>query len=396
MIKNSIGGEKIIKTRIFTSLLAIAFAAAMIGGATMAWFTAEAEGPEATFTAGTVNIAAGLSAGIEEHLGGTCQVVREKTYPARVVADSTIQGKTILGHDIPDVRSDAQSVLSDSDGKFLSLGWLFENGSISGNGQVVVEFANPIVKSVTIGVAETTWGSYPLEQAQVFASMNGQTWEPIGVATNQSGDLVNGSRLTKFSLGELQWARYVKVVDATDPDLFANRTDDTVDGFDVSVIMAMEGYLKCDNWNPGDCTTLCWDITNVGTKGIVFRVDPYASWKFADGTDESEIPSNRLANIKVELCDGETGDAWCLSQGYDPNDWLIDPNGENDLNGIIYYVGDTALASNESALLCLKVCLDGPGTEDVYQGATLTFGAEIEAVQASNGAPNDFWNVNHY
>ena len=44
------------KTRILMSVLAIGLSIALIGGATMAWFTDEADVPEATFTAGTVDI----------------------------------------------------------------------------------------------------------------------------------------------------------------------------------------------------------------------------------------------------------------------------------------------------------------------------------------------------
>ena len=44
------------KTRILMSVLAIGLSIALIGGATMAWFTDEAGPVEATFTAGTVDI----------------------------------------------------------------------------------------------------------------------------------------------------------------------------------------------------------------------------------------------------------------------------------------------------------------------------------------------------
>ena len=46
------------KSRMLISLLVIALAAAAIGGATMAWFTDEAEVADVTFTAGTLKIAA--------------------------------------------------------------------------------------------------------------------------------------------------------------------------------------------------------------------------------------------------------------------------------------------------------------------------------------------------
>ena len=47
------------KTRILMSVLAIGLSIALIGGATMAWFTDDAEVPAATFTAGTVEVAVG-------------------------------------------------------------------------------------------------------------------------------------------------------------------------------------------------------------------------------------------------------------------------------------------------------------------------------------------------
>jgi predicted ribosomally synthesized peptide with SipW-like signal peptide len=47
------------KSRIFMSMLVIALAAALVGGATMSIFTAEAETNERTYAAGTVKIAAG-------------------------------------------------------------------------------------------------------------------------------------------------------------------------------------------------------------------------------------------------------------------------------------------------------------------------------------------------
>ena len=46
------------KTKILMSVLAIGMAIALIGGATMAWFTAEADVPEQQFTAGTVVVSA--------------------------------------------------------------------------------------------------------------------------------------------------------------------------------------------------------------------------------------------------------------------------------------------------------------------------------------------------
>jgi len=55
------------KSRIMISLLVIALAAAMIGGGTMAWFTAKDEAPENEFTAGTVMLEVGDEEVYDEH-----------------------------------------------------------------------------------------------------------------------------------------------------------------------------------------------------------------------------------------------------------------------------------------------------------------------------------------
>jgi len=49
------------KTKIFMSMLVIALAAALVGGATMAWFTDTATNVGNTFTAGTVDITVGAT-----------------------------------------------------------------------------------------------------------------------------------------------------------------------------------------------------------------------------------------------------------------------------------------------------------------------------------------------
>lgn len=47
------------KSKMFMSMLVIALAAALVGGATMAWFTSQAANPANTFSAGTLVVGAG-------------------------------------------------------------------------------------------------------------------------------------------------------------------------------------------------------------------------------------------------------------------------------------------------------------------------------------------------
>jgi hypothetical protein len=69
-----------------------------------------------------------------------------------------------------------------------------------------------------------SWESYP-EQAEVYASQNGTTWLLLGI------DRQDGT----FDLGELNWARYFRLVDISDPREFSAN----VNGFDVDAIESL-------------------------------------------------------------------------------------------------------------------------------------------------------------
>lgn len=60
------------KSRMLISVLVIALAAALIGGATMAWFTADASAPNAVFTAGTVVVDVTGGADVKNWNPGDC------------------------------------------------------------------------------------------------------------------------------------------------------------------------------------------------------------------------------------------------------------------------------------------------------------------------------------
>ena len=100
-------------------------------------------------------------------------------------------------------------------------------------GELILKFNNFIVNESgnDIAVTETSYGSpscnmYP-EKVHVFASETGDegSWEDLGTGCLDS----------EFDLGSLDWAQYVKLVDASDPEDFAG----TVDGFDVDAVEAL-------------------------------------------------------------------------------------------------------------------------------------------------------------
>ncbi len=163
-------------------------------------------------------------------------VIAEATAPyfASSVVDSQ-QGQRTDGTDVLAERSDPEQALrqeaDDDDSKMFSLGF---------GGWVTVEFTCPIqnggegVDDLSIWEV-TNPGGYPLEQALVAVSQDGETWFEVGTADNltpETGRLT----LSSFDLttAGLDWARYVRVTDTSDPDLF----EPTADGFDLDGVQA--------------------------------------------------------------------------------------------------------------------------------------------------------------
>ena len=98
--------------------------AALVGGVTMAWFTAQDSAGEATFTAGTVNIEAGRKMFIED---GGCEVVEGQFFPAEVVDFEQGSAGINLDYTVPNIRSNPYAVLTlgigQSESNFFSLGF---------------------------------------------------------------------------------------------------------------------------------------------------------------------------------------------------------------------------------------------------------------------------------
>ena len=157
-------------------------------------------------------------------------------------------------------------------------------------------------------------------------------------------------------------------------------------------------FIVDGNWNPGDADDVSWTITNTGSKAIVFKVEPEAEWRVPDNAP-ADIALG-LDNITIKfIIDGEIIDPRSPENG-DVSPWLVVGNGNNINDYTIYYIGEPLPGNFNgdpgSVDLDLQVLVDGPGTGNEYQGARFTLGGTVTAVQASNGAPNDLWNVDFY
>ena len=167
-----------------------------------------------------------------------CEVIQEAPYYPSSVKDYS-QGRTKGGSSVRPGRSDPEAVLTYDTGQdetnFFSLGF---------GGWIIVEFDCCIrnAEGSDIRVVEDTWGTYPVEAAQVYASQDGIDWALLGVADNTVRDTVYKIHtVSEFDLGNLDCAKYIKVVDTTNPALH----DSSADGFDLNTIMALQDCVEC-------------------------------------------------------------------------------------------------------------------------------------------------------
>ncbi|MGB2986268.1 MAG: hypothetical protein WBE26_10325 [Phycisphaerae bacterium] len=153
---------------------------------------------------------------------------------------SFTQGKRRNGDTVLSERSNPENALGeaqrDDTVNFVSLGF---------GGELILDFARAVLNETgdDVQIIETTyanrdgsWVSYP-EQAEVYASKNGIDWVLLGI------DRQDGT----FDLGELDWARYFRLVDITDPSEFSAN----VNGFDVDAIEALSNCesLPIEEWD---------------------------------------------------------------------------------------------------------------------------------------------------
>ena len=119
------------------------------------------------------------------------------------------------------------------------------------------------------------------------------------------------------------------------------------------------GYVSV--WNPGDEDYMKYYVKNTGSKRIRVRAKIEGDWE------------GDLDNHVVSLTSAD--DNW--TDEYE--------------DGYFYYKG--ILNPNETVELRLRIELKGKETSNDYQGKTYTLSGLMEAVQASNGAPEAVWNV---
>lgn len=160
--------------------------------------------------------------------------------------------------------------------------------SLGFGGWIIVGFDDIIVDGSGVDdlkITEDTWGSpYPLEKADVYVSQELLSWDdpnwvPLGVADNTNLDLIHTTSVFDLADVNLDWAKYVKIVDTTDPDLFANIP--TGDGYDLNAVEAISaGYI-------GECEEVNAEL--VVSKTVATSFTRTYDWKINKTADVSEI-----------------------------------------------------------------------------------------------------------
>ena len=144
----------------------------------------------------------------------------------------------------PGTRSDGSALTDDRNDPTKALGEAQNNDTknfvaLGFGGSLILEFDGVVINQDgnDLKVFETSYGNPTCEQytekVKVLVSKDAEEWIELGI-TCQDGE---------FDLGNLEWIKYVKLVDVTNPDDFSA----VVDGFDVDAVEAM-----CSDANQGD------------------------------------------------------------------------------------------------------------------------------------------------
>lgn len=172
-----------------------------------------------------------------------CVLTVQAPYSASSILDYE-QGLQINGSAVKSERSVPENALFYETGQkednFFSLGF---------GGWMILEFGCHITNGEgnDVRVVEDTWGTYPLEKANVYASQDNISWTLLGEADNVSrntGDNIH--TFFEFDLGDLEWATYIKVEDTTDKTIWEIRP--TADGYDLNAVLALHDCEVCTTY----------------------------------------------------------------------------------------------------------------------------------------------------
>ncbi|NLB17598.1 MAG: hypothetical protein GX825_02410 [Syntrophomonadaceae bacterium] len=404
--------------------LSLALVAALVGGATMAWFTDSVVSDPVAFAAGTVLIEAGSSSitsqyfdprdgvfvyGVESGSGDLYEidVLNEKEnrifkgsggytypYPNGLAFDNindrlyfAVNNQDLSYYDFSLDTVSSAGVLQHSGtnvcGATFGGGyyWYIPDNSpnlykvsFNGNGEIdsqelVAELGGSFTYGdVAIDYKEGVIYGSGIEKYFIYDVTNEEYWEPGGNATFLqiawgSVGLLYGHKGQREGVGSGHRNWYT-----IEPS--SGTTTYKFTGENLYVDLASGSRSV---WNPGDCGWAKFIVKNVGTKNCNARFVMSGSWLEYVVDEEGETGSWVPWDPEVDVVE------ITLTEG----NWEKGPQG--------YYYYNAILAPGETAELRLKVCLDGPSTGNEFQGKRFVLTGEFEAIQASHDASQEIW-----
>lgn len=202
-----------------------------------------------------------------------CEVLIAAPYGASQVVDYE-QGLRYDYTQVRSQRSNPDAVLTFSTGQneanFFSLGFPEDRDEYPDvdDAWIIVEFEEPVLNRPgdDLRVIEDTWGlPYPDETVDVWVSKDGDVWHYLGSADNQT-PWMSYHTITDFDLDDvgLDYIRFVKLQDTSQradfADLFPGQRN-TLDGFDVNAIVALQDHVECTTYDE-----TAWAGLDVGSK----------------------------------------------------------------------------------------------------------------------------------
>lgn len=135
------------KKKLLTGVLGLGLSVALIGGATMAWFTDQAAVAEATFQAGTVIISPSKTAGLEAQETGNVNPGDTFTPTWEFLNDGTKAVKIRIIPEISYLAADGSTTLSTDNLDPIDLpdGWRSESETINGVADTLVLYYDPVI-----------------------------------------------------------------------------------------------------------------------------------------------------------------------------------------------------------------------------------------------------------
>ena len=446
------------KGKVLISALVIMVIAAAFGAGTMAWFTAKAEAPENTFTAGTVMIEAGSSTIMSQYFdpeqGVFVYGIQRRQDGANIYEIDVLNGIENMIFANPQTyssfypnglafdqandrlyysRSSSQLWFYDFNSNTLNQAGNFDHGTKTGSADVYgATFGGgyywyvPNNSAYLYRVTLDGDGNFVSSDYELMTEDRGLQFGDIVI--DYADGVIYGSDLGIYFTYDIATGNFVnhgssgrnlQLAWGHDGNLYGHATGD-MRWYGVNAANGATSYLFTganiyndlasgftSYWNPGDCAWKKYTVKNTGSKDIRVRMELSGEWEFNwewlwENWDA--LCFSERAEKPVEMA----GAVWNEFEAYVlglPNPVTFefcDPNQSDwvyNVDGYWYYTGSEydPIEPGDELELCLKVCLDGETATNEFQGGRFKLNAKFDAVQASNFAPYYEWDgVTYY